>query len=97
MTEQPKDGGAAVDLDAMCSRLEADCLSLAGYAIDAAKAEIIRLTARVEELEAALIRQSDNLAFVINHVALPDAYLAKFIRELEEDRAVLSTPTEEPK
>ena len=46
-------------------KLEADCLDLAAEVLDTAKAEIIRLTARVEELEVAASRMSD---------LLPDAF-----------------------
>lgn len=52
-----------------------------------------RATADVTEddsLRSALDRQCDNMAFVINHVGLPDAWLTKFMRELDEDRAALS-------
>ena len=39
------------DLAGMSQKVKADCLDLAAEVLDAAKAEIIRLTARVAELE----------------------------------------------
>lgn len=41
-------------------------------------------------LRAALERQGDNMAFVLNHMSVPKAYYEKFLRELEEDRAALT-------
>jgi hypothetical protein len=48
-----------------------------------------------DRLREALIRQSDNMAFVINHISMHDGWYEKFQRELEEDRVVLSQPTAE--
>lgn len=42
------------------------------------------------ELLEALKRQTDNMAFVINHVGLPDQWREKFTRELDEDRAAIA-------
>jgi len=41
----------------------------------------------------ALERQTDNVAFILNHVALPDHWYDKFKSELEEDRAALTKDT----
>ena len=60
-------------------------------AIKAAAAdEITALRRRVAELEAALNRQGDNMAFIVNYVSIPDSWYEKFRRELEEDRAALT-------
>ena len=57
---------------------------------EAAEAANATLRAQVERLTGALTRQGDNMAFVVNHFTLPDAYYDKFIRELGEDRAALT-------
>ena len=44
----------------------------------------------VEKIIAAATRQADNVAFILNHVTLPDEWYEKLTRELAEDRAVLS-------
>jgi hypothetical protein len=44
--------------------------------------------ARIAQLEAALNRQGDNMAFVLNHMDVKNWY-DKFTTELAEDRAVL--------
>lgn len=44
---------------------------------------------RVAELEAALSRQADNMAFVLNHASLPDQWYEKFLNELALDRTAL--------
>lgn len=50
-----------------------------------------------EALVEALRRQSDNMAFIINHATLPDQWMDKFSRELTEDRAALAArPVQEP-
>jgi hypothetical protein len=54
----------------------------AAAALEAKDAEIARL-------REALTRQGDNMAFVLNHVSLPDQYFTKFTAELERDRAAL--------
>lgn len=59
-----------------------------------AEAEVERLTARCERLNAALIRQCDNMAFIVNHVDL-NGWYEKCRVDLENDRAAL-TPGEEP-
>lgn len=59
-------------------------------AMDEAAAALTEAQATIARLEAALIRQGDNMAFVLNHMTMPDGYYGKFIRELEEDRAALS-------
>ena len=50
----------------------------------------------IERLREALDRQCDNMAFVVNHVTLPDAYYEKFRREIEEDRGFLNPPASSP-
>lgn len=47
------------------------------------------LASENERLRAALERQGDNMAFVINHATLPGQWLIKFEAELLEDRAAL--------
>ncbi len=44
---------------------------------------------RVAKLEKELERQCDTIAFVINHVTLPDSWYEKFQCELENARAAL--------
>ena len=65
MTKQPKDGGAAFDLAQMTTqqKLNADRLGLATTALNIAKTEIIRLTARVADLEGALGVVNDDYYF----------------------------------
>jgi uncharacterized coiled-coil protein SlyX len=46
------------------------------------------LEARIAELEAALTRQGDNMAFILNHMDTRQWY-DKFTSELAEDRAAL--------
>ena len=82
------------DLAGMSQKVKADCLDLAAEVLDAAKAEIIRLTARVAELEAALQPLAD-----FGAVATPDyqPQIRIDCRVILKARAALSTPTEEPK
>jgi hypothetical protein len=47
------------------------------------------LEQRVAKLEAALSRQADNMAFVLNHAGLPDQWYEKFLSELALDRTTL--------
>ena len=47
--------------------------------------------ARIDKLTEALTRQSDNMAFVLNHTDTGNLY-EKFLRELEQDRAALKGP-----
>ena len=47
------------------------------------------VVAERDQLKAALERQGDNLAFVLNRVSLPEAWFEKFDRELQEDRKAL--------
>lgn len=54
------------------------------------ESEMTRLVIENEKLKAALLRQCDNLAFVVNHVPLNDPLYNKLKSELEEDRVVLS-------
>jgi len=49
-----------------------------------------RLIAAAPETKGALSRQADNMAFILNHMTIPDQWYEKFSRELEEDRAVLA-------
>lgn len=49
------------------------------------------LTRERDEARAALNRQADNMAFVLNHATLPDQYYSKFSHELAEDRSALRT------
>jgi hypothetical protein len=44
---------------------------------------------RLSALSGALERQTDTLAFILNHVALPDQWYEKFTIQLNEDRKVL--------
>lgn len=44
---------------------------------------------RVAELEAALLQQTDNMAFMLNRCDLPSQWFDKFDRELTEDRKLL--------
>lgn len=46
---------------------------------------------RVKVLTAAFDRQCDNMAFVLNHAALLNAYYERFSTELAEDRAALAS------
>lgn len=48
------------------------------------------MTLNQKRLEAALQRQSDNMAFVLNHMNVPDGLYGKFTRELAEDRAAIT-------
>ncbi len=41
------------------------------------------------ELEEALERQCDNMAFILNRLDMPDQWAAKFNQELETDRVTL--------
>lgn len=51
-------------------------------------AEVVKANERIEKLEAALSRQGDNMAFVLNNMDTKTWYY-KFEKELEEDRSVL--------
>ena len=59
---------------------------------DRLAAELAAAIAREAGLREALTRQGDNMAFVLNHMTMPDGYYGKFIHELEEDRAALAQP-----
>lgn len=41
-------------------------------------------------LKEALDRQCDNMAFILNHMAVPDPWYEKFTNELAEDRKALA-------
>jgi hypothetical protein len=47
------------------------------------------LEQRVAKLEAALSRQADSMAFVLNNASLPDQWYEKFLNELALDRKAL--------
>lgn len=61
----------------------------AAYKIDRILLERKEAAYTIETLRAALSRQSDNMAFVINHMDLPPQWHLKFTKELDEDRASL--------
>ena len=43
----------------------------------------------LERMRDALNRQCDNMAFIVNHVTLPEQWRDKFAVELEQDRRAL--------
>ncbi len=43
----------------------------------------------------AFHRQADNMAFIINHMGMPDQWREKFMRELGEDRSALSAQVQD--
>lgn len=47
------------------------------------------LSAENERLRSALSRQCDNIAFILNHMSIPDNWYEKFTHELKEDRQAL--------
>jgi len=49
-------------------------------------ARIEMLRVENEKLKEALSRQGDNVAFLLNHAAIPEKWYDKFRKELEEDR-----------
>ena len=94
------------DLARMSQKVKADCLDLAVEVLDAAKAEIIRLTARVAELEGALGFYADKSGWNQPPVKTRDGLISveyeNQASKIQRDRgsiahAALSTPTEEPK
>lgn len=54
--------------------------------IEAVLADREALKAQLEEAEGALERQADNMAFILNHVGVPQPWYDKFSRELAVDR-----------
>lgn len=50
---------------------------------------------RVATIERALLRQADNMAFVLNKAPLSQNWYEKFKKELAEDRAALSSSQKE--
>lgn len=56
-------------------------------------ADLERAVNSHDDMLAALSRQADNMAFIINHVTLPEQWRDKFMRELDEDRAAISKAT----
>ena len=58
--------------------------------IDEAAAQLAKLQADGDKLAVALERQTDSMAFVLNHMTVPDAWSAKFTEELIEDRQTLT-------
>lgn len=76
--------------------------AIAQAAVDGFRSDLAALASppvseRERELEGALRRQADNMAFVVNHASLY-AWHDKFVAELEEDRALLTAqPTGEGK
>ncbi|CCM77088.1 hypothetical protein [Rhizobium mesoamericanum] len=49
-----------------------------------------RLIAAAPDLLEALKRQADNMAFVLNHMTMPDSHYERFMEELELVRAAIS-------
>ena len=45
---------------------------------------------KLDRVTAALKRQADNMAFVLNHASLPEQWADKFAAELEADRAAIA-------
>ena len=45
----------------------------------------------ITAIKKALERQTENMAFIINHVSMPEHWRDKFMRELDEDRSTLSS------
>ena len=78
---KPSFGGPVTDED--CTTISLGDLRLV----------IDNVPAIIEQREA-LERQSDNMAFILDHVSLPEHLYCKFQAELAEDRAALN-PTGE--
>jgi hypothetical protein len=49
---------------------------------------------KLSAVTEAFRRQAANMAFVINHIQLPDAWYKKFTEELEQDREYVNQQTE---
>jgi hypothetical protein len=56
---------------------------------------ISRQAAELERMREALRRQTENMAFALNHMPIPTSWYQKFARELEEDRARLALEPKE--
>lgn len=57
--------------------------------MDAHIAIISQYQNRINTMSKALKRQSDNMAFILNNVSMPDDVYKKFCTELEQDRKAL--------
>ncbi len=49
-----------------------------------------RLITAAPDLYGALERQTDNMAFIMNHFNIPQEWYTKFTREIDQDREVLT-------
>lgn len=76
------------EVESLSTIVKSGIADVAGASLDDLEAANAALTARVEELNDALERQSDNMAFVLNHMNT-EGWFDKFTSELSEDRAVL--------
>ena len=92
--EQTRD--AAQVLMAQLAKLQAELVECdtreAGLVADLSADALARekLQADGDKLAVALERQTDSMAFVLNHMTVPDAWSAKFTEELIEDRQTLT-------
>lgn len=77
-------GEAADEIEILRISLRANETEALGYL-----RAVGELQGRIAGLEKALERQGDNMAFVINHVTIPNQWMEKFMRELDEDRTAL--------
>ena len=66
-----------------------DCSEHEFSNVEYVRADLVTPPEVVEQMREALNRQGDNMAFLLNHVTLPNAWYEKFTRELKQDRAVL--------
>ncbi len=69
----------SLDIATWCRSVERETAPLAPVASPEAVAALIE----------ALDRQCDNIAFILNHMKIPEQWLEKFNKELIEDRAFL--------
>jgi hypothetical protein len=54
------------------------------------------LIAAAPKLLEAVERQCDNMAFILNHNPMTDSLYDKFIKELEQDRSIITKATGDP-